>query len=434
MRMSVMETPRPARGRRSIFSSRFQRFAAVTAIGALVLAVPVTAFVVAAPQAGRASSDFDRWVRAQWPAARSAGVGWSTYRAAFRGLRLDRDVIAKAQRQPEFTTFIGDYVDRRVAELRIENGRAEKRKWDRWLDRIEARYGVDRHVVLAIWGIESAYGKVLDNPKIVKGTIRSLATLAYLGGSRARYAKRQLVAALKIIEEGDVAPRHMTGSWAGAMGHTQFIPTTYEAYAVDMDGDGKRNIWTSVPDALASTANYLMKAGWEKGKTWGYEVAMPRSFNYRIADKDKVMTLAEWHKLGIRRSGGRSFPRPGDEARLFLPAGAHGPAFLLLRNFRVIKRYNNADAYALAVGHLADRIRGGDDFRRDWPEDEIRLVERHKKELQRLLTRRGYAVGAIDGKLGVKTRSAIRRFQRSKGLIADGHPSLRLIRRLRGER
>ena len=228
---------------------------------------------------------------------------------------------------------------------------------------MEEKWGVDRNVLIAIWGLESSYGQILDNPKIVKNVIRSLSTLAFKGGKRAEFWDRELIAALKILQNGDTTPDKMTGSWAGAMGHTQFIPTTYLAHAVDYDGDGRRNIWGSRQDALASAANYLAVSGWERGKGWGYEVKLPANFNFAHADGKSRKTLADWSKLGIQRANGGNYPRPDDSARLFLPGGAKGPAFLLLKNFDVIKRYNNADAYALAIGHLSDRLKGFGSFK-----------------------------------------------------------------------
>jgi membrane-bound lytic murein transglycosylase B len=299
------------------------------------------------------------------------------------------------------------------------------------LDRIEQAYGVDRHIVVAIWGLESSYGEVLDDPKIVKSVVRSLATLAYADRRRARFARQQLVAALKIVERGDISIAGLTGSWAGAMGHTQFIPTTFEAYAVDFDGDGRRNVWTSEADALASAASYLRESGWVSGKTWGYEVVLPPDFDYRHAEGEASRTIAEWASLGIARAGGEGFPRPGDNAVLLVPAGASGPSFLLLRNHFVIKRYNNATSYSLAVGHLADRLRGGGAFVQAWPSGDRPLTTEESAELQQHLARAGMYDGAIDGKIGPKSRAAVRAWQSRRGLVADGHVGLLLLETIR---
>lgn len=386
---------------------------------AMVLAVPA-----------EADARFDRWVADFWPTARSAGISADTYNRAFSGMTPDPEVIEKAQFQPEFVKPMARYVMNAVSDERLENGRRMLAKHARLLDAIESRYGVDRHIVVAIWGMESSYGEVLDNPKIVRNVIRSLATLAWADPSRARFARRQLVAALKILQRGDVSAPNMTGSWAGAMGHTQFIPTTFEAYAVDFDGDGRRNVW-SVVDALASTASYVDKAGWQSGKTWGYEVVLPPDFDYRLADGDDSRTLREWTSHGVSRVAGRTFPRPDDKAILVLPTGANGPAFLMLRNHYVIKRYNNATAYALAVGHLADRLRGGPPFAADWSPDERSLTRDELQELQRRLARHGFYNGAVDGKIGPKSRSAIREFQARAGMVPDGFAGSSLLMLLR---
>ncbi len=378
-----------------------------------------------------ADTGFDRWVREFWPTARSAGISPATYNAAFRGLTPDPEVLEKARYQPEFVKPLWDYVDKAVSEKRLENGTAMLRRYARLLDALERAYGVDRHILVAIWGMESSYGQVLDDPKIVKNVIRSLATLAYADRRRRRFGRQQLIAALKIVQRGDITLNRMTGSWAGAMGHTQFIPTTYNAYAVDFDGDGRRDIWTTPTDALASAANYLKKAGWRTGRTWGYEIALKRGFNYRYADEKTSRTIAEWQQLGVVRVGGRPFPRPADKAVLLLPAGASGPGFLMLRNHYVIKRYNNATAYALAIGHLADRLRGGGPFQRAWPTDERPLQGAELREIQSHLARAGYYGGKIDGKIGPMSKEAIRAYQARRGLEPDGFAGFNLLLRLR---
>jgi membrane-bound lytic murein transglycosylase B len=338
-------------------------------------------------------------------------------------------VLEKARSQAEFSRTIWDYLDLTVTDHRIVNGRELLHENARLLARIEARYGVDRHILVAIWGMESSYGAILDNPQRVRGTIRSLATLAYDGGSRAKFGRQQLIAALKILQRGDISLSGMTGSWAGAMGHTQFIPTTYEAYAVDYDGDGRRDIWNSHADALASAANYLNEMGWDSGKTWGYQVTLPRGFN--LNNGGKARSLASWRKLGVQRVGGSSFPRPGEEATLLAPAGRDGPAFLMLKNFRVLKRYNNADAYALAVGHLADRLKGFGPFEGEWPASALELDQTKRMELQRLLAARGFYEGDIDANLGSGSQRAIRAYQASIGAEVTGEPSMRLLQQLR---
>jgi membrane-bound lytic murein transglycosylase B len=398
----------------------------------LAMTMAVLAMLALALAGGPAAAKSPQaWVDEFWPTAKSAGISWDVYSAALSGFTPDPDVLERASRQAEFVKPIWDYLDSAVSDSRIGEGRNQAAHYADALARIEATYGVERSVLLAIWGMESHYGSVLANPNIVKNTIRSLATLAYSGGSRARYGREQLIAALKIVQRGDISLGGMTGSWAGAMGHTQFIPTTFQAYAVDFDGDGRRDIWNSPIDALASAANYLARMGWESGKTWGYEVSLPNGFDYRLAD-DQDRPVGQWAELGVRRAGGGAFPRATDEARLLIPAGANGPAFLMLKNFRVIKRYNNADAYALAVGHLSDRLRGFGPFVDAWPRNERPLDRGERAELQQLLASRGLYEGAIDAKIGGGSRAAIRAYQRAAGLVADGYASLALLQRLRG--
>ena len=305
---------------------------------------------------------FDQWVHDFWPTAKKAGVSRDTYDAAFRGVRLDPEVLAKASTQPEFNTPTWQYVVTRVSEKRVNAGREMLVRYRPLLDKIEARYGVDRHIVVAVWGMESTYGDALADPTVVKNVVQSLATLAYAGKKRAKFGRQQLVAALRILQRGDISIDGMTGSWAGAMGHTQFIPTTYEAYAVDFDGDGRRDIWNSIPDALASTANYLRKAGWVSGSTWGYEVALPAGIGGKLMKDGKSRKVGDWKELGVERASGKAFPRAAESAALIAPAKMEGPAFLMLKNHFVIKRYNNSTAYALAVGHLADRLQGAGEF------------------------------------------------------------------------
>ncbi|MGH6923909.1 MAG: lytic murein transglycosylase [Propylenella sp.] len=378
-----------------------------------------------------ADAGFDRWVRDFWPAASAEGVSRAVYEAAFRELTPDPEVLEKARHQPEFVTPLWEYVAARVSEKRIVDGREMLTRHGGLLDAIERAHGVDRHIVVAIWGMESSYGQVLDNPKIVKNVIRSLATLAYADPRRGRFGRQQLIAALKILQNGDVSPERMTGSWAGAMGHTQFIPTTYEAYAIDFDGDGRRNVWTSEADALGSAANYLRVSGWVPGKTWGYEVVLPGGFDYRFAEDGESRSLAEWARLGVARAQGAAFPRPDDKAELIAPAGARGPAFLMLRNHFVIKRYNNSTAYSLAVGHLADRLRGGGGLLQAWPAGERPLTSQESAELQHYLAKAGYYDGAIDGKLGPRSREAIRAYQAGVGMAPDGFAGLQLLETLR---
>jgi membrane-bound lytic murein transglycosylase B len=370
-----------------------------------------------------------QWVNAFWPTAKAAGVSRKVFDAALGDFTPDPEVLKKAATQAEFNTPIWYYMDMMVSGDRLTEGKATLAEYGDVLARIEAQYGVDRYIVTAVWGIESHYGAVLTNPKLVKGTIRSLATLAYSGGRLGKFGRQQLVAALRILQRGDISVRGMTGSWAGAMGQTQFIPTTYNAYAVDFDRDGHRNIWTTPADALASAANYLRASGWQTGHTWGYEVSVPKNLK-----KGGSRSLAEWTKLGVKRTGGGAYPRPGDKASLFRPAGPRGPSFLITANFRVIMRYNSSTSYALAVGHLADRLRGGGDFETAWPEHEAPLSLEDGQKLQQLLTARGYYSGDIDGNLGSGSRQAIRNYQLANGLTPDGIGTRKLLQRLEASR
>lgn len=390
------------------------------------LAVFLLALTFVLPGAASARTPAE-WVEAFWPNAKAAGVSRSVYNAALGNFQPDPDVIKRSEEQAEFNTDIWIYLDRMVSEERLSEGAAVLRQYGNLLAQIEQRYGVDRYVVAAIWGIESHYGHIFENPRLFKKTIRSLATLAYSGGRLAKFGRQQLVAALKIVQRGDVSPDGMIGSWAGAMGHTQFIPTTFEAYGVDFDGDGHRNIWTSPVDALASAANYLKKSGWVGGHAWGYEVFVPANWP---TDKNSERTLKTWAANGLTRVNGQAFPRPGDTATLYMPNGRQGPAFLLLKNFRVIKRYNNSNSYALAVGHLADRLRGGGPFVGQWPEHEKPLTKSERERLQLLLTMAGYYNGDIDGNIGSGSRQAIRDYQRQAGLTPNGVETRDLLQRL----
>ena len=412
----------------AIRPTRFRRILAVMLAATLAACAPLesigieTAAVKGTPPLadGPIPDDYRRFVESLWPAAQSAGVSRRTFDAAFAGVGPDQDVLDKAARQAEFVKPIWEYLDGAASETRIRTGREMLTVHADLLTRLENTYGVQRQIILAVWGMESSFGAVLDNPKVVKNVVRALSTLAWKGGRRAKFGRTQLIAVLRILEQKDIDPRHMTGSWAGAMGHTQFIPTTYQAYAVDFDGDGRRNIWTSIPDALASTANYLRKAGWRPGETWGYEVALPAGLDVRSGQS---RSIADWAALGVRRASGDPFPRPGDKATLFMPAGRDAPVFLTLHNFRVIKRYNNADAYALGVGHLSDRIIGGGAFAARWPRDYEPLTEAERFELQERRQARGCDVGGVDGKIGPSTLDAIRAFQAAAGVPVKGNPS-----------
>ncbi len=363
---------------------------------------------------------FDTCVKSFWPAAKRAGVSWDTFQRATAGITFDNEVIEAAKFQPEYKKPMGEYVDRAISPKRLAMGQQKLVEYGPLLDQVEARYGVDKHIVLAIWGVESNYGTNKGDMHV----IQSLMTLA-CSGTKAKFARGQIVSALKILQHGDTDPAHFSGSWAGAMGHTQFIPTTYSAYAVDFDGDGRRDIWDTVPDALGSTAAYLRKSNWIPGQTWGYEVKLPASYTAKSYKRGSLRTLAQWQAAGITRVNGKPFPRPGDKAQLLSPDGRNGPSFLVLNNFRSILRYNQADSYALAVGHLADRLAGYGAFVQAWPTSELRLSMEQRTEMQQYLIALGYLQGDADGIIGSGTMDGVRAYQRAKGLPVDGYPTRR---------
>ncbi|MDK3017722.1 lytic murein transglycosylase [Pseudodonghicola flavimaris] len=369
---------------------------------------------------------FHRWVAQFKPRAAAQGIHGDTFDRAFRGLTLDADVIRRDRNQSEFSKPIWAYLDSAASDVRIANGKAALEKHRATLDRIERKYGVDKEVVVAIWGLESAYGSFRGNNNV----IRSLATLAY-EGRRAAFFEDQLVDALKIVQAGDIAPDKMTGSWAGAMGHTQFMPSSFLEHAVDFTGDGRRDIWSDDPsDALASTAAYLARFGWTRGQPWGVEVRLPKGFDYALAQRSITMSPADWARLGVTGLNGVPVPEYG-KAAILLPAGGHGAAFMIFDNFKVIERYNAADAYVIGVGHLSDRIRGAGPIHSAWPRNDRLLSFDERKELQERLTRAGYDTQHVDGRIGPLTISAVRAYQVANGLQADGYPSLDLLKRLR---
>lgn len=367
-----------------------------------------------------------QWIESFRPRALAEGISPDTFDRAFRGVRYNAEVIEKDRNQAEFTRAIWDYLDRAVSDKRVENGRQALLQNRRLLQRLEQTYGVPKEVVVAVWGLESSYG---DNRGDIP-VIEALATLAY-DGRRGRFFEAQLIDALKILQRGDVRPGNFTGSWAGAMGHTQFMPSSFHAFAVDFDGDGRRDIWSDDPtDALASTAAYLAKSGWQPGVPWGMEVTLPDGFDYGLAGKGNRIDCADWAALGVRRADGRPLPDHG-AAALLMPAGARGPALLIQANFRAIERYNAADAYVIAIGHLSDRLAGDGPFRAAWPREDRALTAAENRELQERLTAAGFDAGGADGKIGPKTMAAIRAFQRNEGLPPDGYPSLDVLKRLR---
>jgi len=373
-----------------------------------------------------AAANFRNCLAGLWPQAERRGVSRALFEANVAGLTPDLRIMDLLDAQPEFTKSFWDYLDILVNEDRIQNGRAILAQHRATFDAVEKAYGVDRHFIAVIWGVESNYGTQIGE----RSVIRSTATLACIG-RRQDYFREEFLSALEILARGDVKADHLKGSWAGAFGPTQFMPTSFKRYAVDFDGDGRRDVVDSVPDVIASTANNLKKDGWVTGQTWGYEVVVPKGFNFMLADRSRVMSVQEWERVGIRRAGGKAFPRADDRAYLLVPAGAQGPGFLMLQNFRVIMKYNPAEAYALAIGHLADRLRGGEPLVQAWPRQERVLTRAERYELQQHLSARGYDVGEPDGRLGGKTRNALRQFQWSVGHVPDGFASAAILERLR---
>ncbi len=371
---------------------------------------------------------FEQWRSRFRTLALGRGISAATFDQAFAGVQPDPAVIAADRSQPEFTKPVWEYLESAVSPLRVRNGKSLLIQQAGLLASLEARYGIEPARLVAFWGMESNYGNNMGN----KGVIRSLATLAY-EGRRPDFAQDQLIAALGILQHGDVTADRMIGSWAGAMGQTQFIPTTYDQYAVDFDGDGRRDIWGSTADALASTANYLKASGWQDGKPWGYEVRVPANFDYSLADMGVRKSLAEWNALGIQGLGlPQPAAQPSDSASLLLPAGHRGPAFLVFNNFRTILKYNNSSSYALGVALLSERYRDAGQIAGSWPTDDLPLSRSERVELQQRLAALGLDPGSADGIIGANTRKAIRAYQQSQGWPADGYPNHQLLDKLRG--
>ena len=369
------------------------------------------------------TQSFASWQAAFRQEALNAGIQAAVFDAAFSGVSPDPAVIKADRSQPEFSRPVWEYLDGAVSAIRVRRGQALMAQHASTLQAIEQRYGVERNALVAIWGMESSFGQYMGD----KSVITALATLAY-EGRRPAFAHEQLLAALHILQHGDVQPSHMRGSWAGAMGQTQFIPSTYNQYAVDFDGDGRRDIWDSSADALASAANYLQKSGWQSGQPWGFEVALPSDFDYALADVDIRKPVSEWRQLGVKGIAA------GDEqasAILLLPAGHRGPAFLVFNNFRAILKYNTSTSYGLAIGLLSDVLVGKPGVQATWPRDSRQLGRSERVELQERLTHKGYQPGAADGIIGANTRKAVRAFQQTLGQPADGYPSYELLQQLR---
>jgi membrane-bound lytic murein transglycosylase B len=377
-------------------------------------------------QVQAAKESFNSWIAGFRNRALGQGISAATFDAAFREIVYNTNVIDRDRNQSEFTIALWDYLDIAVSDVRVRNGRRVLDSNMQLLDRIEETFGVDKEVVVAIWGMETAYGVVRGSTNIIE----AIATLAY-DGRRGKFFEEQLLAALQILQAGDTDLRNMIGSWAGAMGHTQFIPTSFLKYAVDGNGDGRRDIWADDPtDALASTANYLRSFGWVHGQPWGVEVQIPQGFDYAVSGRENVKLPSDWAAVGVVDMAGHVIPDHG-WASILLPAGALGAAFMIFPNFEVIEHYNTADSYVIGVGHLSDRIAGAGPIETLWPRNDRVLNREERIELQERLTAAGFNTKGIDGRIGPLTINAIRSYQLVSDITPDGYASLRLLNRLR---
>ena len=390
--------------------------------GGMTGASPVTPAPIPAASAGD-EAGLQNFVQSFRSRAVASGVSPATYDRAMRIARYNPEVIRLDRKQAEFSRPVWLYLDSAVSDVRITTGRQKAAQLSGTLSQIEARYGVPREIVLAVWGMESNFGANRGKMQIIP----SLATLAY-DGRRGEMFQNQLIAALRILQAGDTDPEHMLGSWAGAMGHTQFMPTSYLDYAVDFTGDGRRDIWSDDPtDSLASTANYLRRNGWVPGQAWGAEVQLPQGFNMGLVGKGT--RRSDWAAQGVRRMGGGALP--GGNGSIIMPAGANGPAFLILDNFRSILRYNNSDNYALGVAFLGERIAGRAGIQGYWPRNDRALSTGERQEIQQRLRAKGFYQGEIDGLFGSATMESVAAYQRSIGVTPDGYPTSILLGQLR---
>lgn len=382
--------------------------------------------------AGHAQADelvFNDCLQGLRSKAAAVGVTDTSFDTYTAGIVADMSVLELLDAQPEFTTPIWDYLAALVDQQRVDDGRTMLKAHATTLAQVAQQYGVDAETVVAVWGVESDYGKTFGKRPL----LTSLATLSCFG-RRQEFFRGEFFATLKLLQSGDLKPEGLTGSWAGAFGHTQFMPTTYQRIAVDGDGDGRRDLVASIPDALASTANYLAKAGWRSGEPWGYEVKLPVGFDTSLAGRKSKRPLNDWIARGVTRVDGTPILAADAQAGVLLPAGVQGPAFMVFRNFDAIYSYNAAESYALAIAHLSDRLRGGGAFITQWPTDDPGLGRGERKQLQELLLARGHAIGAADGMIGTLTRRAIVEEQLRLGLQPqDGRAGLKILQALQRE-
>lgn len=395
----------------------FALFAAFSGLAPAALA-PVS------PAQAEQNTGFASFLAGLWPDAKARGVSRATFDAAVSGLTPDASIIPLTKKQSEFAKPIWSYIDSAISAARLSRGREAASQYASALASAERKYGVDKGAILGIWGMETNFGGFSGN----KDVIRSLATLAYVR-YRDDFFRNELLAALQILEDGHIERSMMKGSWAGAMGQTQFMPTSFLKHAVDGDGDGVKDIWSNPVDAIASTAAYLKNHGWQAGQDWGYEVNLPAGFD--LAGASGWSDFSAFSRAGVARADGESLPRSG-KAMLYLPAGINGPALLITENYRVIKAYNMSDSYALGVAHLGDRLTGSGGFVKSWPRSEKRLSGPELMEVQRQLAARGLPIGTkIDGRIGEISRESVKKMQAKYGLPADGYPTLALLQRLR---
>ncbi|WP_256942915.1 lytic murein transglycosylase [Achromobacter xylosoxidans] len=391
---------------------------------ALVCGLAGGALISLAPAASAADAFAACLAQLRGPALK-AGVSGATFDAQTAGLAPDMTVLDLLDAQPEFKTPIWDYMAALVDDERVADGQAGMARWQSDLDRAASRYGVDAATIAAVWGVESNYGRTLGGRPL----LTSLSTLSCFGRRQA-YFRGEFFATLKIIQDEHIAPERLTGSWAGAFGQTQFMPSTYLRLAVDFDGDGRRDLVDSVPDALASTANFLKRAGWNSALQWGYEVRLPAGLDTSGAGRKNKRPMSYWAGRGVTRADGQPLPAGDTPAGLLLLAGRGGPAFLVTRNFDALYSYNAAESYALAIAHLSDRLRGGSPLAQAWPTDDPGLSRAQRRELQRLLIARGYEIGEPDGMIGARTRQALQTVQRELGLRPDGRAGLKSLQAL----
>ncbi len=394
----------------------------------LVLAALLACPAAAGPRPPAPDRSFREFVASLWPIAAERGVSHRTFDRAFAGVAFDPKVVANANRQAEFIRPIWEYIASAASPARIARGRAKSKADDAWLTKATQVYGVDAAVIMGIWGLETDFGAFAGSDNV----FRALASLAYVR-FRGDYFRDELLLALVILELGDIEPKAMRGSWAGAMGQTQFMPSSFLIYAVDFEGHGRRDIWTSEADAIGSTANFLASNGWKADLPWGFEVLLPAGYALTDADSSKGASFADFAGRGVRRADGAPLPDKGD-GRLLIPAGLNGPVFLITSNFEVIKTYNASTSYALAVALLGDAIEGGGGMVADWPKNDRPLGPDQVRKLQAKLKQMGYDPGEIDGMVGDAMRSAVRAYQQRHGLTPDGYADLALLKRIDRER